>query len=164
MPAIYLLMGSNLGAKVEHIDSGLEHLRLLPVAVRATSGYYVSPPWGFEHDEKFVNRLVVIDTQMTPPELLARTQRIEHLAGRIRDSHSRGYTARTLDIDILYWDDRIIEIPGLTVPHPRLHLRRFALLPLCEVAPGMIHPVFGKTQEDLLAACTDHSEVTRLSE
>ena len=92
---------------------------------------------------------------MNPEDLLKQLLEIERELGRERHPEIEGYTSRTADLDILYYGNRIILTNTLTVPHPRLHRRRFALLPLCEVAPNLVHPVFGLTQSELLARCSD---------
>ena len=119
------------------------------------SSSYESEPWGFETKEWFLNRVIVIETEMNPEDLLKQLLEIEHELGRERHPEIEGYSSRTADLDILYFGDKIILTDTLTVPHPRLHRRRFALLPLCEVAPNLVHPVFGLTQSELLARCSD---------
>jgi 2-amino-4-hydroxy-6-hydroxymethyldihydropteridine diphosphokinase len=88
---------------------------------------------------------------------------IERVLGRIRHPEIQGYTSRPADLDILYYGDRIIDTATLTVPHPRLHLRRFALAPLCEVAPEYVHPVMQMTQIELLQQCPDNSIVREIT-
>ena len=87
---------------------------------------------------------------------------IERELGRIRHPEIKGYASRTADLDILYYGARIIHTDTLTVPHPRLHMRRFALVPMCEVAPAFVHPVFEMTQEELLQHCPDDSVVRKM--
>ena len=123
--------------------------------VMKISSSYESEPWGFETKEWFLNRVIVIETEMNPEDLLKQLLEIERELGRERHPEIEGYTSRTSDLDILYYGNRIILTNTLTVPHPRLHRRRFALLPLCEVAPNLVHPVFGLTQSELLARCSD---------
>ena len=123
---------------------------------------YESEPWGFETEEWFLNRVIVIETAMAPEDLLKQLLEIERELGRERHPEIEGYTSRTADLDILYYGDRIILTNTLTVPHPRLHRRRFALLPMCEVAPDFVHPVFGLTQSELLARCPDTLMVRKM--
>ena len=127
-----------------------------------TSAAYESEPWGFEADEWFLNRVIVVDTELAPDDLLMRLLDIERELGRIRTPEVLGYTSRTADLDLLYYGDCIINTKRLTVQHPRLHLRRFALVPMCEVAPDWVHPVFGMTQEALLRQCPDTSIVREM--
>ena len=130
--------------------------------VEQVSAPYESEPWGFEADEWFLNQVIVIKTEMDPVDLMKQLLEIELELGRDRHSEVEGYVSRTADLDILYYGDRIILTDMLTVPHPRLHRRRFALLPLCEVAPNLIHPVFGLTQAELLARCSDTLVVRKI--
>ena len=95
---------------------------------------------------------------------MAQTQRMEKDLGRKAKTKQGGYEARLIDIDILFFDDRIIEQPALTVPHPRLHLRRFTLLPLHELMPDWMHPVLKKTVRQLLRECPDDSDVRRIDQ
>lgn len=126
------------------------------------SAPYESEPWGFETEEWFLNRVIVVETAMAPEDLLGQLLEIERELGRERHPEIEGYTSRTADLDILYYGDRIILTDMLTVPHPRLHRRRFALLPMCEVAPDLVHPAFGLRQTALLARCPDTLTVRKL--
>ena len=109
-----------------------------------------------------MNQVIVVETAMDPENLLGQLLEIEHELGRERHPEIEGYTSRTADLDILYYGDRIILTDMLTVPHPRLHRRRFALLPMCEVAPDLMHPALGLTQTELLARCPDLLAVRKL--
>jgi len=126
------------------------------------SSSYESEPWGFEAEEWFLNRVIVIETSMSPEDLIRQLLDIERDLGRERHPEKEGYTSRTADLDVLYFGDKIILTETLTVPHPRLHLRRFALLPMCEVAPDLVHPVFGLTQTELLNRCPDTLKVRKI--
>ena len=109
-----------------------------------------------------MNRVIVVETAMAPEDLLGQLLEIECELGRERHPEIEGYSSRTADLDILYYGNRIILTDKLTVPHPRLHRRRFALLPLCEVEPDLVHPVFGLTQTELLARCPDMLVVRKM--
>ena len=126
------------------------------------SSPYESEPWGFETKEWFLNRVIVTETELTPVGMLRQLLEIEHELGRERHPEIEGYASRTADLDILYFGDRIILTDTLTVPHPRLHRRRFALLPMCDVAPDMVHPALGLTQKELLARCPDTLKVRKI--
>ena len=126
-----------------------------------TSVAYESEPWGFEAKEWFLNRLIIVETELEPKALMRQLLDIEAELGRVRHPEVGGYTSRTVDLDILYYGSRIVLTDGLTIPHPRLHLRRFALLPLCEVAPQFVHPAFNLTQAELLRRCPDVSVVRK---
>ena len=125
------------------------------------SSAYESEPWGFEADEWFLNRAVLVDTGLEPAEMMRQLLDIEADLGRIRDPEATGYASRPIDLDILYFGDRVVQEDGLAIPHPRLHLRRFALLPVCELMPDFVHPVFHLTQIELLERCPDRSETRK---
>ena len=122
------------------------------------SPFCKSAPWGFESADSFVNIVARVNTQKNPEEVLVAIHEIEAGLGRIREGGG-GYQSRTIDIDILFFDDEIIDRKNLTIPHPRLHLRRFTLQPLAEIAPDFIHPVLGKSIVELLDSCGDNSVV-----
>ena len=159
MESCYVLFGSNMGDKENLFAEACLLINNRCGAITAVSSSYESEPWGFEADEWFLNRLIVVDTELEPDMMLRELLAIEAELGRVRHPEKEGYTSRTADLDILYFCQRVIVTPSLTVPHPRLHLRRFALMPLCEVAPELMHPVFQVTQRELLHRCTDQSIV-----
>ena len=163
METCYILFGSNMtlrqGSGISD-KNGIFAQACLYINNRCgrvvqVSASYESEPWGFETKEWFLNRVIVIETEMNPEDLLKELLEIERELGRERHPEIEGYTSRTADLDILYYGNKIILTDTLTVPHPRLHRRRFALLPLCEVAPNLVHPVLGLTQSELLARCSD---------
>ena len=159
MESCYVLFGSNMGDKENLFAEACLLINNRCGAITAVSSSYESEPWGFEASEWFLNRLIVVDTDLNPEAMLRELLAIEAELGRVRHPENEGYTSRTADLDILYYGQRVIVTPTLTVPHPRLHLRRFALMPLCEVAPELMHPVFQVTQRELLHRCTDQSIV-----
>lgn len=158
----YLLLGSNLGQKLQNLHFAEEKICLEIGSVLKKSSIYQSPPWGFQHDEDFLNQVLLIETQNSPERLLNTILNIEKKLGRTRSSEKHVYLPRLLDIDILFYDRLIIENQKLIIPHPRLHLRRFTLEPLHEIAPDLIHPVFNKTVRELLTVCADENEITKL--
>lgn len=159
MESCYVLFGSNMGDKENIFAEACLLINNRCGAITAVSSSYESEPWGFEASDWFLNRLIVVDTDLNPEAMLRELLAIEAELGRVRHPEKEGYTSRTADLDILYYGQRVIVTPTLTVPHPRLHLRRFALMPLCEVAPELMHPVFQVTQRELLHRCTDQSIV-----
>jgi len=125
-------------------------------AVMRCSHRYTSEPWGFEDDEPFSNQVLVVDTELTPAEVLRRTQALECELGRDRAAEAEikrrtgaRYVSRPIDIDILFYDDRVIEEPDLRIPHPAIPIREFVLTPLCEVLREMKHPELGLTLREL---------------
>ncbi|MGQ1947295.1 2-amino-4-hydroxy-6-hydroxymethyldihydropteridine diphosphokinase [Geofilum sp. OHC36d9] len=125
------------------------------------SSDYGSKPWGFEASHDFLNRVVEVTTILNPEQLLSSVLHIETQLGRKR-SNQAGYASRGIDIDILFYDEKTITTDELIIPHPRLHLRMFTLLPLCEQWPQIYHPVLNKTVQQLLKACSDTGAVWRV--
>ena len=162
MEKCYVLFGSNMGEKNAVFAQACLLINNRCGRVVRISAAYESEPWGFEADEWFLNRVIVLETELEPEELLRRLLDIEAELGRVRHPEIQGYTSRTADLDILYYGNQVIQTERLTVPHPRLHQRRFALLPMCEVAPEWVHPVLQMTQTELLQCCPDASIVREL--
>lgn len=160
----YLLLGSNLGNRKATILSAIRQIESRVGRVLKQSAFYVSEPWGFESNEEFINVVIELQTYLEPYELLENIHLIETEAGRIRNPEETGYKSRTLDIDILFYDDLIMNEDQLTIPHPRLHRRRFTMEPLHEIAPGLVHPLFKKTVAMLLEECTDSLYVKKKEE
>ncbi len=158
----YILFGSNLGDKNGIFNQACLYINNRCGQVVKVSAAYESEPWGFEGKEWFLNCVIVIETAMAPEDLMQQLLEIERELGRERHPEVEGYTSRIADLDILYYGDRIILTDTLTVPHPRLHRRRFALLPMCEVAPDLVHPALGLTQTELLARCPDTLMVRKM--
>ncbi|MBI1369535.1 MAG: 2-amino-4-hydroxy-6-hydroxymethyldihydropteridine diphosphokinase [Planctomycetes bacterium] len=148
MPLACLGLGSNLGDRAAYLQGAREALAILPESrLVAFSCIYETPPVGPVEQGPYLNAAAVIETNLAPHDLLAHLRAIERAAGRER--HER-WGPRTLDLDILLYEDRVIAADDLTVPHPHLHERWFALKPLAEIAPQMVHPTLGATIAELL--------------
>jgi 2-amino-4-hydroxy-6-hydroxymethyldihydropteridine diphosphokinase len=162
MATTFLLLGSNLGQKTENLRSAENEICVKIGNLIKKSSIIESPPWGFEHKEDFLNQVLQIETQYSPFELLKAILSIEKKFGRVRSLKKNVYLPRIIDIDILFYNGSIIETEKLVIPHPKLHLRRFTLEPLQEIAPDLIHPILGKTIQKLLEICTDDSKIKKL--
>ena len=146
-PLVYLSLGSNVGDRAAHLRAAIERLAEAGT-VKATSSFYETEPVDVADQPWFLNCVVALETGQAPRELLAYALAIEVGMGRRR---KREKGPRTIDIDILLFGDRVIDEPGLKVPHPAMHERRFVLEPLAEIAPGILHPTIKKTARQLLA-------------
>jgi len=153
----YLLLGSNIEPRLDFITKAVSMIESELCKVLGLSSVYESKPWGFESDTKFLNCVVFIESELTAKNLLKNILKIEKSMGRTRNEG--GYASRNIDIDILYFNNETIELADLIIPHPRLHERRFTLVPLVEIAPYFEHPVLKKTNSALLDYCDDPSEV-----
>jgi 2-amino-4-hydroxy-6-hydroxymethyldihydropteridine diphosphokinase len=148
----YLGLGSNLGDRAMHLRSAVDGLASLPsTRVVALSDFLETEPVGPVPQGPFLNAAAALETALAPRELLAHIHAIERERGRERGAEQR-WGPRTLDIDILLYDDLVIDEPGLTIPHPRMHERLFALEPLASIAPHAIVPPTERTVSALLQA------------
>ncbi len=154
----FILLGGNLGDVPGTFKKAIARIGQLG-EIEALSRVYKSAPWGMESAFAFLNQAVCLRTDLVPHKLLDALLVIERELGRTRASEKQGYTDRVLDLDVLLFDHLEIEQADLVVPHPRMHLRRFALLPMAEIAAKEVHPVFQKTVVQLLDACKDEKEV-----
>jgi 2-amino-4-hydroxy-6-hydroxymethyldihydropteridine diphosphokinase len=154
----YLSLGSNLGDRAANLRQALAQLdvagRLL-----AVSALYETQPVDVPDQPWFLNCVAAIETDTTPRELLQLALRVEAAMGRLR---MREKGARKIDIDIVLFGDWVVDEPGLNIPHPAMHQRRFVLEPLVEIAPEARHPALGKTAQELLAALAGGQMVRRL--
>ena len=157
--SVLLLLGSNLGNRELLVNQACSMIEERCGKIVAKSRLYESEPWGFDAEQWFLNQVIRIDTSLSPDELMKTLLAIECEMGRDRTVPHDGYVSRPMDLDILYFGDDIVDTELVTAPHPRLHLRRFTLLPLCDVAPDMVHPRLKMTNRQLLEACRDTGKV-----
>ena len=150
----YIGVGSNIGDKAENCRRAIAAIdRCEGCTVEAKSPLYETEPVHLECQDWFVNGVARIRTDLKPETLLVRLKAVEHGMGRRPGGDKFG--PRTLDLDILFYDDRILRTRWLQIPHSRLHQRRFVLKPLCNIAPELVHPVFGQTVQSLLSDLRD---------
>ncbi|MHA4846909.1 2-amino-4-hydroxy-6-hydroxymethyldihydropteridine diphosphokinase [Flavitalea antarctica] len=157
MDNVYLLMGGNLGNRVENLGNALGLIASRTGRIRRCSAIYETAAWGITEQDSFLNQAVEIDTAYPATRLLDLILDIELELGRIRLEKNG---PRLIDIDILFYGNEIISDPRLKVPHPLLQERRFALAPMDNINPGFIHPVFNKTIRQLLEECRDPLQAT----
>jgi len=158
MQNAYLLIGSNLGNKTEQLSTAVHYIQQECGQIVKQSAFYETAPWGFTDQPAFINQALWIKTSLNPEELMQTLLNIEAKMGRIR---TLKLGPRIIDLDILQIDQTIMETPILHIPHPAMTERSFALAPLAEIAPELLHPVFEKTATELLQACTDESNVQK---
>jgi 2-amino-4-hydroxy-6-hydroxymethyldihydropteridine diphosphokinase len=165
MSRVFLSLGSNLGDRRQYLEVALRQLETMGgIRLVARSRVYETEPWPevrVTRDRWYLNCAVEIETDLPPRRLLRLTQGIEAQAGRVREAAPFGeYAARTLDIDILLYEDRVIGDHALQIPHPFLHERRFVLTPLADIAPHVEHPTLYQSIAELLDALTDERRLT----
>jgi 2-amino-4-hydroxy-6-hydroxymethyldihydropteridine diphosphokinase len=157
MNNVFLGLGSDLGNREANLLNAIGALESRVGGIKAISPVYETEPFGFTGDGDFLNMVVSVETILSPQETLKRVLAIESEMGRIR-VESRNIS-RIIDIDLLIYDDEVINDGSLNVPHPRMHERKFVLVPMNDIAPDMKHPVLGKTMSELLADCSDKSRI-----
>ena len=159
MTIAYLLTGSNLGNRKDYLQQACSLLAKRAGECKSISSLYETAPWGKTDQPSFLNQAIQLETNLSPEDLLKALLKIELDLGRIR---TEKYGPRTIDIDILLYGNEIIEQPQLQIPHPQLANRRFALLPLLELNPQLVHPVTGVSIKGMLDQCPDEGLVHQL--
>lgn len=146
---IVLAFGSNLGDREEYILAAYRLLEEELGELIRKSPFIETSPWGFESDNSFINSVAVFETKKNPLEALEICNKIEKELGRQRNPKHKGYQNRTIDIDILFYEDIILDTPTLKIPHPLIQERDFVLTPLKEILPNLIHPILKKEIKDI---------------
>nr|WP_314650936.1 2-amino-4-hydroxy-6-hydroxymethyldihydropteridine diphosphokinase [uncultured Porphyromonas sp.] len=149
MAKLYLALGSNQGDRKALLDAARAACDASLGRVTGCSDYIETTPWGFSSPHPFLNAVLELETELSPIEVLERTQEIERQLGRQTKSSAAGYQDRPIDLDLLLYDDLVLETPRLTLPHPLMHLRDFVLEPLQQLAPTLRHPVLGLSIAEL---------------
>ena len=158
MNKIFLLLGSNIEPREEYLAEAERKITASVGNVVQRSKIYESEPTGFNSGQNFLNHILLLSSKLSVVESLNKLNIIAQKLGRKRSAG--GYSSRTIDVYILYFNNEIIKTKLLTVPHPRLHERNFTLIPLAAIAPDFIHPVLKLDSRKLLEVCSDSSEVT----
>ena len=161
MEKVFIALGGNVGNVSGNFDIAIKKIKEMIGPVIKQSSLYKTEPWGNKHQDDFLNKVVCIETNQNPDEVLKNILAIEKIMGRNRNKDNQ-FAPRTIDIDILFYGEKIINKNNLFIPHPRLHLRNFVLTPMMEIAPRLIHPVFTKTIKELFKLKTDFSVVNKV--
>jgi 2-amino-4-hydroxy-6-hydroxymethyldihydropteridine diphosphokinase len=152
MNKAYLLTGSNLSDREKNLNTAKELIETHCGKVTRSSSVYETAAWGKTDQPSFLNQALEIETSLNAKQLIRRILKVEKMMGRVRKEK---YDPRIIDIDIIFFNEETHQYTFLTVPHPEVQNRRFALMPLSEIAPGMVHPAFKKTISQLLKECPD---------
>lgn len=159
MATVFLLLGSNMGNSLEYLEEAQVLLEERVGALIQKSARYRTAAWGNTDQPDFINQVLKMETPLLPQDALGTILAIEKDMGR---SRAEKWGPRTIDIDILYYEQEVINTPDLQIPHPCLHERAFTLVPLCELEPSFMHPVLKQTNSQLLHSLTDSLPVSKL--
>lgn len=156
MVRTFLLLGSNEGDRMHILSEARKRIESIAGKIKKASSVYETAAWGNTQQAAFLNQVIELETKLVPTTLLPELLAIEAGLGRVRKEK---WGKRTIDIDILYYGDSIIQEPKLTIPHPEIAKRKFTLVPLVELAPDLIDPVTRKSMQQMLLECGDELEV-----
>jgi 2-amino-4-hydroxy-6-hydroxymethyldihydropteridine diphosphokinase len=161
MNRVFLLTGSNLGDRISLLKLAVRYIEKELGSIVNLSHIYRSESWGYKSFSHYFNQCIEIETEYEPNTILEKVLEIEAKMGRMRIA--KGYSDREIDIDILFCGQNVIEDRSLNIPHPRIHLRKFALVPMNEIAGDFIHPLLKRSISELLDICPDESIVSLVS-
>ena len=161
MNSVFLSLGSNRGNRQEYLQTALSFLEKRGGKVLKASHIYETQPWKMTDDTNFLNQVIWLETNLDASQMMELIIETETSMGRIRAKS--GYEPRTIDIDILFFNEDILNSPSLTIPHPLIAQRRFILEPLSELAPDYIHPLLKKTIKQLLSDCPDSHSISKFA-
>jgi 2-amino-4-hydroxy-6-hydroxymethyldihydropteridine diphosphokinase len=160
MKKVFLGIGTNLGDRERNLEETVAKIKEYIGPVLNLSSVYETEPWGFESENQFLNMVVEVETKQSPSGVLGAILMIEAFLGRTREGNQ--YTSRVIDIDILLYEDNVVDEVSLKIPHPLMGERRFVIVPLCEIAPDLVHPVLKKSIASLLESCKDKSKIRKI--
>jgi len=145
MKKVYISLGSNLGNRIETIEKAYDLINLTCGRIVKQSSFYKTPPWGFASNQEFINTVIELETDVDVVQLLHNLKEIEKIMGRNPRKEATIYEDRLIDLDIIDYDQIVFNNEYLNVPHDKMHLRNFVVLPLAEIAPDWVHPITYKT-------------------
>lgn len=157
MAKVYVGLGTNLGDKEQNLRDAVQKIEEQIGKVVSLSAFYVTAPWGFVSENSFLNAAACVETELPPLDVLRETQLIERELGRTKKSVNGVYSDRLIDIDLLLYEDLVLSVTSpsgveLNLPHPLMTERDFVMKPLAEIAPDLVHPVWGKTMRELISS------------
>jgi 2-amino-4-hydroxy-6-hydroxymethyldihydropteridine diphosphokinase len=161
MNTVYLSLGSNQGNRIEFLQKSIDAIELYIGTPEQVSSYYETEPWGFISENRFINQVVRISTILSASQVMQKILQIEHQFGRERNPEVQEYVNRTVDIDVLFYNNLVFKTEDLVIPHKFMHLRRFVLEPLNEIAPDLMHPIMMNSVKELLKNCNDKMHVKK---
>jgi len=150
MAEVYLGLGTNLGDKENNLNMAMDEIRKRVGEITSLSAFYTTEPWGFDSLNSFLNAVCKVNTALSPSETLSVTQAIEKDLGRLKKSVGGQYSDRLIDIDILLYDDLVLNTSDLVIPHPLMHQRTFVMEPVTEIAPELVHPMLHRSMKEIL--------------
>lgn len=158
---VVLLIGGNEGDRLSLLAEARSRIGKRIGDLVGVSEVYETEPWGFDAEQNFLNQGLLVETALGAMEVLEEALAIEAELGRVR--HGKGYASRPMDIDLIFYNNEVTDGPRLTLPHPRMHLRRFVLQPLSDIIPDYIHPLFHKSVKELLDECEDEAKTITMT-